>query len=157
MSETTLPWYAHDLIGQQATRAVNTHVGQALVEVRCNALYRKGTCGRLLGAAWKTNFGTVVSILEFDRDGDREWYQRNYKSAATRDALWREGGFVLEHPILLCVDGVWHEVPGEPSAQMVRCPRHGRWRLDLDELKQTVDGALRDRKHTRYQTTPPAP
>lgn|GEM_PF-4159372 len=157
MSETTLPWYVFDPLNQRAIAAVNTHVGRALVEVRCNALYRKGTCGKLLGAAWNTNFGTVVSTLEFDRDSEREWYQRHYKSAAMRHTLWREGGFVTERPILLRADGTWHEVPGEPDAQIVRCPRHGRWRLDIEELKQSVDAALRDRKHTRYQTIPPTP
>lgn len=157
MIETTLPWYAYHPIGRQATLAVNTHVGRSLVEVHCNAPYRKGTCGKLLGGAWKTNFGTVVSILEFDHNSDREWYQRHYKSAATRQALWREGGFVMERPMLLRTDGTWHEVPGESDPQIVRCPRHGRWRLDIEEIKHAVDAALRSGKHARYQTIPPTP
>lgn len=151
MSETTLPWYAFDPICQQATAAVNSHVGRALVEIRCAEPYRKGTCGKLLGGAWTTPFGTVVSVLHL-HDDERDWYERNYKSAAIRDALWREGGFVLEVPILLFSDLVWHDIAGRPEDQLVRCPRHNRWEMDIEALKDKINWAIHNQKRGSFQT-----
>ena len=151
MSQTTLPWYAFDPISQQATAAVNSHVGRALVEIRCAEPYRKGTCGKLLGGVWTTRFGTVVSILHL-HDDEREWYEQNYKSAEVRDVLWQEGGFVLEVPILLLADRLWHDIPGRSEDQLVRCPRHDRWTIDNEALEEKINWAIHNGKRTSFQT-----
>ena len=70
---SSLPAWAAEPIRQQAVRAVNTHAGRPIVDIRCGIPYRRGRCGRPLGGAWATDYGTIV-LVNRHTDNDRQLY-----------------------------------------------------------------------------------
>jgi len=154
---TEIPPYSFDPIRQAAVFALNSRSGSPIVEIRCAAPYRHGSCARPLGGAYATPHGIVVLLNRLQRRSHDtvSHYQEISRQPKDRNRAWRQGGFIEEEPVLLKPrDGTWRVVPGEDKEPTVRCPRHGAWPIDLEAVTRKVEEAQVARAKQRYGTAP---
>lgn len=133
---TDFPPFVSHPVRRAAVMAMNTRNGKPQVDIRCEDVYRGKQCRRPLGGIWITGYGTILLVNRLGNSYPRDVYKRILYDQEERERLWREAGFVEEEPLLIHLDGQWHDVPGAEDKGTVFCPRHGRWALDLESIQR---------------------
>jgi hypothetical protein len=135
---------------------LNSRSGSPIVEIRCAVPHRRGSCAKPVGGAYATPDGIVIFVNRLKRRDSVHDYQRIARGRQERERAWEEGGFTVEEPVLVQLDGKWRVVPGADDKPTVRCPRHGAWTLDLKAVIDKVEEAQVLRAKQRYGTAPPS-